>query len=97
MKDWKTPEIERLLKALLLLQKEEDLAAFMRDVCTFSELREMARRFAAAEMLHNGLHIREIAEKTGLSTTTVARVSHWKRFGEGGYDLVLTKIYPKIS
>ncbi len=94
MKDWKTPQVQKLLQAILLLDSEQDLAAFMRDVCTQSELAEIGRRFAAAEMLEKSLPIRQIAEATGLSTTTVSRVSHWKKYGEGGYDLVLKKMYP---
>lgn len=93
MKDWKTPQVQRLLQAILTLQTEAELAAFMRDVCTQSELTEMSRRFAAAEKLEQALPIRQIAEETGLSTTTVSRVSHWKKYGEGGYDLVLKKMF----
>ncbi len=95
MKDWKTPEVEKLIKAILLLRSEAELAAFLRDVCTQSELSEMGKRFAAAEMLHKSLPVRQIAEVTGLSTTTVSRVSHWKKYGEGGYDLVLDQLSPQ--
>ena len=33
----------------------------------------------------------EIAEKTNASTTTVTRVAHWLRHGEGGYRLALER------
>ena len=33
----------------------------------------------------------EIAERTGASTTTVTRVAHWLRHGEGGYRLALDR------
>ena len=94
MKEWKTPQVDRLILALRQLRDDAEMAAFLRDVCTQSELSEMARRFAAAELLHRGTPVRRVAEQTGLSTTTVSRVSHWKQYGEGGYDLVLSRLSP---
>ena len=39
------------------------------------------------------LHIQqlEVAEKAGASTTTVTRVAHWLRHGEGGYRLAIER------
>ena len=86
--------MERLISAMLQLKDAEEFSAFLRDVCTHSELTEMARRFAAAELLHRGTPVRRVADQTGLSTTTVSRVSHWKKHGEGGYDLVISRLSP---
>ena len=92
-REWKTPAVKRLAQALLTLQTEEEVLAFLRDVCTIAEINEMSGRFAAVELLNAGEPIRNVAEKTGLSTTTVSRVSQWKNsIGEGGYDLVLSRI-----
>ena len=33
----------------------------------------------------------DIAQKTGLSTTTVTRIAHWLKHGEGGYKTALKK------
>jgi uncharacterized protein YerC len=33
----------------------------------------------------------EIAERTGASTTTVTRVAHWLKHGEGGYRVALSR------
>jgi uncharacterized protein YerC len=53
----------------------------------------MGKRFAAVKMLQDGISIRDVAKETGLSTTTVSRVSQWKKsLGEGGYDLVLKRL-----
>lgn len=91
MRNWKTPQIKKLITAIASLESERELSAFLRDVCTLSELTEMAKRLRAAELLEEGYPIRQISEMTGLSTTTVSRVSQWKRNGEGGYALVLSK------
>ena len=45
----------------------------------------MAHRWQVARLLDRGLPYLEIAEKTDASTTTVTRVAHWLRHGEGGY------------
>jgi TrpR-related protein YerC/YecD len=93
MKDWKTPEMQELFGAMLLLKTPEEMGAFLRDLCTITELTEMGKRFAAVKMLQDGISIRDVAKETGLSTTTVSRVSQWKKsLGEGGYDLVLKRL-----
>ena len=65
--------------------------AFFRDLCTLSELEAMAHRWQVARLLEQGLPYLEIAERTGASTTTVTRVAHWLRHGEGGYRLALDR------
>lgn len=91
--NWKTAEIKDLAKAFSVLKNEDEILSFLRDVCTITELKEISGRFAAVQLLENGKSIRKVAEKTGLSTTTVSRVGQWKnQIGEGGYNLVLSRI-----
>jgi len=51
----------------------------------------MAHRWQVARLLEQGLPYLEIAERTGASTTTVTRVAHWLRHGEGGYRRALDR------
>jgi TrpR-related protein YerC/YecD len=51
----------------------------------------MAHRWEVARLLEQGLPYLEIAERTGASTTTVTRVAHWLRHGEGGYRQALDR------
>jgi TrpR-related protein YerC/YecD len=89
----KMEEIQDLAKGFLCLKEEKEMLKFLRDLCTISELEEMALRFRVAKMLDEKKSIREIAEETELSTTTVSRVSQWKKsLGAGGYDLVLSRL-----
>ena len=81
-----------LSEAILALQSREEVERFLRDLCTIAELEAMAHRWAVAQLLDVGLPYTEIARKTGASTTTVTRVAHWLRHGEGGYRLALDKI-----
>lgn len=93
LSSWKNPEIHELARAFLCAKTEKEMLAFLRDLCTLSEIEEMARRFAAAKMFNEKKSIQEIAAKTGLSTTTVSRVGQWKKsLGEGGYDLILSRL-----
>ncbi len=91
IKNWETPELRSLFQTIKSLKNEEAIAAFMRDVATIGELTEMAKRWEAAKMIDKKVPYREIAKKTGLSTTTVSRVAYWLNSGEGGYQIAISK------
>jgi len=86
-----TKEMRALFDAILSLETREEAESFFRDLCTLSELEAMAHRWEVARLLERGLPYLEIAERTGASTTTVTRVAHWLRHGEGGYRTVLDR------
>ena len=83
--------MRELFEALLTLESLAETEAFFRDLCTLSELEAMAHRWQVARLLKRGLPYLEIAERTGASTTTVTRVAHWLKHGEGGYRLALDR------
>ena len=89
--NWKTPKLRRLATALVSIKTENELQNFLRDLCTLEELAELSNRWQAAEMLNKGVSYREVANKTGMSTTTVTRIAHWMNNGEGGYKKALEK------
>jgi len=89
---WQNKELKSLFKAILKLRTQNEVAKFFRDLCTIEELTEMGKRFQAVKMIEKQKPYREIAKKTGLSTTTVTRVAHWLNYGEGGYKLMLKRI-----
>lgn len=68
------------------------MLAFLRDVATLEELREIANRWAVVRELKAGKSYREIAESFKISTATVVRVAHWFKNGEGGYRAVLSRL-----
>jgi TrpR-related protein YerC/YecD len=80
-----------LFEALATLEGPEEAERFLRDLCTLSELEAMAHRWEAAQLLDQGLPYHEISRRTGASTTTVTRVAHWLRHGEGGYREALER------
>ena len=91
MVTWRTKEMKELFDAIRSLDSRAETEAFFRDLCTLSELEAMAHRWEVARLLERGLAYLEIAEKTGASTTTVTRVAHWLRHGEGGYRAALDR------
>jgi TrpR-related protein YerC/YecD len=86
---WRTKKLKLLATALLSLKTEKDMLNFLRDVHTLEELEEIANRWAIVQLLEKGIPYREIAKKTGVSTTTVTRIAHWLHHGEGGYEKAL--------
>lgn len=90
--DWKNPDVSDLCRALGLLHNDDERARFLRDLCTLSELQAMAHRLQVAKLVDAGVAYTEVAERAGGSTTTVTRVSHWLRHGEGGYRLALDRL-----
>ena len=83
--------MKALFDAIQSLEGREETENFFRDLCTLSELEAMAHRWEVARLLEQGLPYLEIAERTGASTTTVTRVAHWLRHGEGGYRQALDR------
>jgi TrpR-related protein YerC/YecD len=83
-----------LFEAILELEDMDEVERFLRDLCTLSELQAMAHRWEVAKLVEQGLPYQEISRRTGASTTTVTRVAHWLRYGEGGYRLALERRKP---
>jgi TrpR-related protein YerC/YecD len=83
--------MRELFDAMLALETRAELERFFRDLCTLSELEAMAHRWQVAQLVDRGLPYLEISDRTGASTTTVTRVAHWLKHGEGGYRLALDR------
>jgi len=74
------------------LRSGEEVGRFLRDLCTLSELEAMAHRWQVARLLQEGLPYLQISRRAHASTTTVTRVAHWLRHGEGGYQMLLDRM-----
>jgi TrpR-related protein YerC/YecD len=90
--DWRTPETEALVDAIVRLDTREDAERFLRDLCTLGELRDMAQRWAVVRLLDAGMHYAEISRRTGASTATITRIASWLNHGEGGYRRMLDRL-----
>ena len=86
---WDDELTDEFLSAVLSLDNKSAAKAFLADVLTNSEITEFSKRLRTAKMLKNGDSYDSIREATGMSTTTIARVSDWLKKGAGGYNLVI--------
>lgn len=85
----KEPWFKALCAAMVECKTDEEMANFLRDIGTLSELQAWSERLEVAKLLAQGLTYRDIALKTGASTTTVTRVAKFLENGQGGYRKVL--------
>ena len=83
---------ERLYRAILALETEEECYAFFQDLCTIAELRSMEQRYEGATLLSEGMVYSDILERTGASSATISRVNRALLNGTGGYVSVLGKM-----
>jgi len=91
--NWNTAENKQLIRAFLSLKTADEAGRFFRDLLTPDEIDEFSKRFQTAEMLTKKVPYSVIEKKTGLSSTTVARVSKWLNGPEGGYRRVIAKLH----
>jgi len=83
-----------LYQAILKLKTPTEVAAFWRDLLTLKEINTINKRWQMAKLLHQGLPYTVIAKKLKVSTTTVTRTAFWLKHGKGGYQLVLSRLFP---
>ncbi len=90
--DWNTAQMSQLVQAFISLESATEAQAFLRDLMTEGEIQEFSKRLEAARLLSEDMQYNYIIEKTGLSSTTVARISKWLKGSLGGYRLILNRL-----
>jgi TrpR-related protein YerC/YecD len=88
MPDFSSKRLTTLLRAIRLLENELEGQDFFSDLCSPVELEAMAARWEVVLMLKQGFSYRVIQDKTGVSLTTITRVSRFLHRGASGYALV---------
>jgi len=90
--DWMTDETADLAAAVAALCDGDEALRFLRALCTIRELQEFGQRWHVARLLAEGISYHEISERTGASSATISRVNQWRRYGRGGYELILERL-----
>jgi TrpR-related protein YerC/YecD len=85
----KSGACQELYSALAKAQTREEIAQLLRDVLTYEEIEEAARRLQVARLLDKKQTFRDISAQTKMSTATIARINWWLHHGTGGYRLAL--------
>lgn len=78
--------------AFLQLKTQEDCKNFLRDLLTEKEMKEFINRWKVVRMLDKKVSYEEITRSTGMSSTTIARISRWLNNGMGGYQKMLKSL-----
>ena len=92
MQDFHSKQVERLYKAIALIKDENECGAFFEDICTITEICDMAQRLETAMLLSEGKSYQEVARKVGISTATISRVSRCLNYGSGGYKTLIERL-----
>ena len=88
----KNHQTDLLVKAILILQNEEDVYRFLEDLCTIPEIKSISQRLEVAELLRKRETYQKIAVKTGASSATISRVNRALTYGADGYNRVLEEM-----
>lgn len=81
-----------LCDAILSLSNSEEFYRFFDDICTISEMKDMAQRLQVAKMLKQKRTYLDIASSTGASTATISRVNRSLIYGNDGYDVAFERV-----
>lgn len=83
-------EVE-LYDIIIALESVPEARRFFRDLLTQEEIDEFARRWKTARLLDQKFPYSYISSFTGLSSTTIARVSKWLKGEGGGYRTMIAR------
>jgi TrpR-related protein YerC/YecD len=97
MAKWKNQKTKNLIRAFLAFKNLKEAENFLRDLLTKQEIIEFGNRWQAAKMLNDKISYPKIKKTTGLSTTTIARVSKWLNRGMGGYKTMIQTLNHRAS
>lgn len=66
---------EALIEILAIMDSKKEIEAFLFDLLSQEERKECSRRLDVAHRLHAGESYKHIEDETGMSSTTIARIS----------------------
>ncbi len=89
---WNTKINKQFIEAILSLKNTDEAERFLRDLMTEKDIKEFANRLEAARLLSRDTQYAAIIESTGLSSTTIARISKWLKGSLGGYRLIISRL-----
>ena len=87
----RSEEADALFDAILSLKDRDECYRFFEDLCTITELKSIAQRWAVAKQLDSGETYQQIAQQLRASSATIGRVNRCLYYGAGGYRLMLDR------
>ena len=83
-------KLVNLFEMILKLESVEECQALFEDLCTRTEIANMAERLYAAQLLLEGKTYNQVISETSISSATLSRISQCVQYGKG-YSSVLKK------
>ncbi len=87
-----TKASKELYEAILSLESIDECKRFLRDLLTEPEINEFSNRWQVVKMLDQKIPYTTITEKTGMSSTTIARINKWLNGKLKGYRFMLDRM-----
>ena len=87
--------IDTLFQAVLSLRDLDECYRFFGDLFTVQELSAFAQRLQVARMLSEGKTYESIRAEISTSSSTITRVNTELRYGSGGYQMILDRLFSK--
>lgn len=81
-----------IITYLSITNDKEMVFNFLRDLLSEKEIREFSRRFEVAKLLNQKISYTEIEKQTGMSSTTIARISKFLNGENKWYQNAISKI-----
>jgi TrpR-related protein YerC/YecD len=86
------PPPQDLLDVLADLRDPADIAAFLEDLLTPSEVANIDERWELVKLLASGLSQRTVAQRLGAGVATVSRGARILKYGSGGFDMAFDRL-----
>lgn len=87
--------MDELFFLVAKIDNPDDVEKLFLDLCTYTEVEQMATRLLSAKLLKSGLTYTQVMEEADISSATLARVSRCVSHGSGGYNTVIDKYEKK--
>lgn len=88
-----TKESTHLFETILQLQSIKEARHFFHDLLTEQEIQEFSNRWLVARLLSDSVPYTEIEAQTGMSSTTIARISKALHKGMNGYNTMINRTH----
>lgn len=85
-------KFNEITEVLSKINNSDDIYNFLRDLLSSKEIIEFCNRFEVAKMLENKISYKEIEQKTGMSSTTIARISKFLNWENRGYKIAINQL-----
>lgn len=92
--NWNTIENERLIDSIMSAETPDQIRRFLDDLMLESELKRCVQRLNAAYLLSLFAPYTFIVKSTGLSSTTISRISKKLADRRGGFRETLKRLNP---